>query len=294
MKLALLSDNRLAVTYGDEEQLLPVAAALAAAGDTAAAPTTPFDAACDATALAKRLERALSILLETGQLEDLLLAPFAPRLAPIPRPNRILAIGRNYAEHAKELGNAVPDEPVVFLKASQSVIGPDGEICIPDWAGRVDFEGELLVVLGKGGKNIAEKDAMDSVVAYTCFNDVTAREKSKALQSKGHPWFLAKSLDTFGPLGPHLVTVDEIQDPAAIRVQLRVNGETRQDGTTSQMIHSIPKLIAYLSQWFALEPGDVIATGTPPGVGPLAVGDIVEVEIESIGCLRSAVSKSED
>ena len=294
MKIALLSDNRLAVTYGDEEQLLPVAAALAAAGDTAAAPATPFEAACDATALAKRLERALSILLETGQLDDLLLAPFAARLAPIPKPNRILAIGRNYAEHAKELGNAVPDEPVVFLKASQSVIGPDSEICIPEWAGRVDFEGELLVVLGKGGKNIAEKDAMDCVVAYTCFNDVTAREKSKVLQSKGHPWFLAKSLDTFGPLGPHLVTVDEIQDPSAIRVQLRVNGETKQDGTTSQMIHSIPKLIAYLSQWFALEPGDVIATGTPPGVGPLVVGDLVEVEVEGIGCLRSAVSKSVD
>ncbi|WP_395091762.1 fumarylacetoacetate hydrolase family protein [Armatimonas sp.] len=291
MKLALLSDNRLAVTYGDEEQLLPVAAALAAAGDMAATPATPFEAACDVTALSKRLERALSILLETGQLDDLLLAPFAPRLAPIPRPNRILAIGRNYAEHARELGNAVPDEPVVFLKASQSVIGPDREICIPDWAGRVDFEGELLVVLGKGGKNIPEKDAMDCVVAYTCFNDVTAREKSKALQSKGHPWFLAKSLDTFGPLGPHLVTVDEIPDPSDVGVQLRVNGETRQDGRTSQMIHSIPKLIAYLSQWFALEPGDVIATGTPPGVGPLVVGDLVEVEVEGIGCLRSAVSK---
>ncbi|WP_309721428.1 fumarylacetoacetate hydrolase family protein [Armatimonas sp.] len=293
MKLALLSDNRLAVTYGEEEQLLPVAAALTAAGDTALAPTTPFEAACDAAALAKRLERALAVLLETGQLEDLLLAPFAPRLAPIPKPNRILAIGRNYAEHAKELGNAVPDEPVVFLKASQSVIGPDSEVFIPDWAGRVDYEGELLVVLGKGGKNISEADAMECVVAYTCFNDITAREKSKALQSKGHPWFLAKSLDTFGPLGPHLVTADAFPDPSAIRVQLRVNGETKQDGTTSQMIHSIPKLIAYLSTWFALEPGDVIATGTPPGVGPLVIGDMVEVEIEGIGTLRSAVSRDE-
>ena len=290
MKLALLSDNRLAVTYGEEEQLLPVAAALAASGDSAPTPATPFEAACDPVALSRRLERAMAVLLETGQLEDLLLPPFAPRLAPIPKPNRILAIGRNYAEHAKELGNAVPDEPVVFLKASQSVIGPDQEVLIPAWAGRVDYEGELLVVLGKGGKNIAEADAMSCVVAYTCFNDVTAREKSKALQSKGHPWFLAKSLDTFGPLGPHLVTVDELPDPSQIRVQLRVNGETKQDGTTSQMIHSIPKLIAYLSTWFALEPGDVIATGTPPGVGPLAIGDMVEVEIEGVGVLRSAVS----
>ena len=290
MKLALLSDERLAVTYGDAEQLLPVAAALVAAGDSAPAPATPFEAACDAVALNLRLERTLAILLETGKLEDLLLPPFAPRLAPMPKPNRILAIGRNYAEHAKELGNAVPDEPVVFLKASQSVIGPDQEILIPEWAGRVDYEGELLVVLGKGGKNIAEVDAMRYVVGYTCFNDVTAREKSKALQSKGHPWFLAKSLDTFGPLGPHLVTVDELPNPSQIRVQLRVNGETKQDGTTEQMIHSIPKLIAYLSTWFALEPGDVIATGTPPGVGPLAIGDMVEVEIEGVGVLRSAVS----
>ena len=290
MKLALLSDNRLAVTYGDEEQLLPVAAALAAAGDTAPAPTTPFEAACEAAALSTRLERALSVLLETGQLEDLLLPPFAPRLAPIPKPNRILAIGRNYAEHAKELGNAVPDEPVVFLKASQSVIGPDQEILVPEGIGRVDYEGELLVVLGKGGKNIPESEAMGYVVAYSCFNDVTAREKSKALQGKGHPWFLAKSLDTFGPLGPHLVTADALPDPSEIRVQLRVNGETKQDGTTGQMIHSIPKLIAYLSTWFALEPGDVIATGTPPGVGPLVVGDMVEVEIDGIGILRSAVS----
>ena len=293
MKLALLSDNRLAVTYGEEEQLLPVAAALAAAGDTAPAPSTPFEAACHAPALAKRLERALAVLLETGQLDDLLLPPFAPRLAPIPKPNRILAIGRNYAEHAKELGNAVPDEPVVFLKASQSVIGPDSQVLIPDGVGRVDYEGELLVVLGKGGKNISEADAMECVVAYTCFNDITAREKSKTLQSKGHPWFLAKSLDTFGPLGPHLVTADALPDPFAIRVQLRVNGETKQDGTTNQMIHSIPKLIAYLSTWFALEPGDVIATGTPPGVGPLVIGDLVEVEIEGIGTLRSAISRDE-
>ena len=178
------------------------------------------------------------------------------------------------------------------MKASQSVIGPDQEICIPEGVGRVDYEGELLVVLGKGGKNIPESEAMGCVVGYTCFNDVTAREKSKALQSKGHPWFLAKSLDTFGPLGPHLVTVDELPDPSDIGVQLRVNGETKQNGRTSQMIHSIPKLIAYLSGWFALEPGDVIATGTPPGVGPLVVGDLVEVEIEGIGVLRSAVSPS--
>ena len=289
MKLALLADGRLAVGYGDDEQYLPVADALAGAGDSGAVPTTPFEAACDPAPLQRRVERACAVLLETGQLDDLLLPGFTPRQAPLPRPNRILAIGRNYAEHAKELGNAVPEEPVVFLKASQSVLGPDQEIQIPAWVGRVDYEGELLVVLGKGGKNIAEADALSHVVGYTCFNDVTAREKSKALQAKGHPWFLAKSLDTFGPLGPHLVTVDEIPDPSDLGVQLTVNGEVKQDGRTSQMIHSIPALITYLSRWFALEPGDVIATGTPAGVGPLAVGDLVEVTIEGIGTLRSAV-----
>lgn len=290
MKLALLSDSRLAVVFGEEDQYLPVAEALALAGDTAPVPSTPLEAALQPEPLQQRLDRATSILLETGQLDDLLLPSFTPRLAPLPKPTRILAIGRNYAEHAKELGNAVPDEPVVFLKASQSVIGPDQEIQLPDWVGRVDFEGELLVVLGKGGKNIDEAAAMAHVVGYTCFNDVTAREKSKALQSKGHPWFLAKNLDTFGPLGPHLVTANELPDPSDLAVQLTVNGELRQNGRTSQMIHSIPKLIAYLSRWFALEPGDVIATGTPPGVGPLVVGDLVEVTIEGIGTLRSAVT----
>jgi 5-oxopent-3-ene-1,2,5-tricarboxylate decarboxylase / 2-hydroxyhepta-2,4-diene-1,7-dioate isomerase len=287
MKLALLADHRLAIVFDDEEQLLPITDCLTAAGDTDPIPTTPFEAALDPKPLQARLDRAVAILLETGRLDALLLPPFAPRLAPIPRPNRILAIGRNYAEHAIELGNAVPDEPVVFLKSAQTVIGPDAEIFMPAWVGRVDFEAELLVVIGVGGKNISEQAAMDHVIGYTCFNDVTAREKSKALQGKGHPWFLAKNLDTFGPLGPCLVTKDELSDLSAISIQLTINGEQKQNGQITQMIHSVPKLIAYLSQWFALEPGDVIATGTPPGVGPLSDGDVVEVRIEGIGTLRN-------
>jgi 2-keto-4-pentenoate hydratase/2-oxohepta-3-ene-1,7-dioic acid hydratase in catechol pathway len=212
-----------------------------------------------------------------------------PLLAPLPRPNRVLAIGRNYADHARELGNAVPDEPVVFLKSSTSVIGPDQPIVVPGWVGRVDFEGELLVILGDGGKDIPEADALSRVCGYTGFNDVTAREKSKALQGKGHPWFLAKSMDTFGPMGPVVVSADQIPDPARLRVTLTVNGEIRQNASTDAMIHSVPALIAFLSRWTTLEAGDVIATGTPSGVGPIVPGDTVSVTIAGIGTLSNPV-----
>lgn len=210
-----------------------------------------------------------------------LAAPFVP--------GRVLCIGRNYAAHAEELGNAVPDEPVVFLKASSCVIGPGEAIVAPEWIGQVDYEGELLVILGAGGADVREEDAMDLVAGYTCFNDVTARAKSKSLQGKGHPWFLAKSRDTFGPLGPCAVPKSFLPDPTNIRVTLTVNGELRQEGTTAQMLNSIPALIAFLSKWVALLPGDVIATGTPPGVGSLKPGDTVAVTVEGIGTLENPV-----
>jgi 2-keto-4-pentenoate hydratase/2-oxohepta-3-ene-1,7-dioic acid hydratase in catechol pathway len=224
-----------------------------------------------------------------GRLADFILPGDTLLLPPIPRPNRILAIGRNYADHAKELGNAVPEDPIVFLKASTSVIGPGAAIEIPDWVGRVDYEAELLVVIGTSGKNIAEADAMEHVVGYSVFNDVTARERQRADQEKRQPWFRSKSMDTFGPLGPYLATSDEITDPHDRRITLSVNGETRQDDTTASMIYRIPTLIAYLSRWFALEPGDVIATGTPSGVGPIRPGDIVEATVEGVGTLRNPV-----
>ena len=204
-------------------------------------------------------------------------------------PGRVLCIGRNYAEHAAELGNAVPDEPVVFLKASSCVIGPGEAIVAPPWVGRVDFEGELLVILGAGGKNVPEADAMSCVAGYTGFNDITARAKSKELQGRGHPWFLAKSRDTFGPMGPWAVPTNALPDPAAISLTLSVNGDIKQHGTTAQMLNSIPALIAFLSKWIELLPGDVIATGTPPGVGPLVAGDTVTLSIEGIGALENPV-----
>ena len=210
-------------------------------------------------------------------------------VAPLPRPHRILAIGRNYSEHAKELGSEVPDEPIVFLKASTSVIAPGQPIVLPPQIGRVDFEGELAVVIGEKGRNLAEADALSIVAGYTLFNDVTARDEQKRALAKSLPWFLSKSYDTFGPLGPVIVTTDEIADPQNLQITLTVNGEIKQQANTSEMLFSVKKLISYLSHHFALEPGDIIATGTPPGVGPLRPGDTVEITIPEIGTISNPV-----
>jgi 5-oxopent-3-ene-1,2,5-tricarboxylate decarboxylase/2-hydroxyhepta-2,4-diene-1,7-dioate isomerase len=210
-------------------------------------------------------------------------------LAPLPSPHRILAIGRNYGEHAKEMGNDVPDEPIVFQKASTSVIADGQPIVLPPNVGRIDFEGELAVVIGTAGKNVPESEALSLVAGYTLLNDVTARDEQKRAIGKSLPWFLSKSYDTFGPLGPYLVTPDEIPDPQNLELTLSVNGEIKQQANTSEMLFSIPYVIAYLSRHFALAPGDVIATGTPRGVGPLSPGDLVEVRIPEIGTLANPV-----
>ena len=209
--------------------------------------------------------------------------------APLPSPHRILAIGRNYGEHAKEMDNEVPDEPIVFQKASTSVIGDGRPIVLPSNVGRVDFEGELAVVIGTAGRNVSGAEALSLVAGYTLINDVTARDEQKRAIGKSLPWFLSKSYDTFGPLGPYLVTPDEIPDPQNVQLTLSVNGEVRQQANTSEMIFSIPFLISYLSHHFALHPGDVIATGTPSGVGALKAGDVVEVRIAEIGTLTNPV-----
>ena len=210
-------------------------------------------------------------------------------LAPLPAPNRILAIGRNFSEHAKELGSEVPDEPIVFQKASSSVIASGQPIVLPQGIGRVDFEGELAVVIGTGGRNLSEAEALSHVAGYMLLNDVTARDAQRRAIAKSLPWFLSKSYDTFGPLGPYIVTPDEVGDPSALTLTLSVNGEIKQQAVLSGMLFSIPALIAYLSKHIALAPGDVIATGTPPGVGPLHPGDLVEVRIPEIGTLENPV-----
>jgi 2-keto-4-pentenoate hydratase/2-oxohepta-3-ene-1,7-dioic acid hydratase in catechol pathway len=209
--------------------------------------------------------------------------------APIPRPNRIFCIGRNYAEHAKETGSEVNEEPIVFLKASSTVIGMGQPIVYPEWAEQVDYEGELAVVIGMPGKDIPEKDAMKHVVGYTLFNDVTERLLQNRDIAKSLPWFRSKSIDTFGPLGPVIVTADEIRDPHKLTIRTEVNGVVKQEAPLSDMVYRVPRLISYLSKYFALEAGDVIATGTPSGIGPLHPGDTVSVSIPEIGTLTNPV-----
>lgn len=197
-------------------------------------------------------------------------------------PSKIVCIGLNYREHANELKMKLPDEPIIFLKPPSAVLDPGKEIIYPKSSVRVDYEGELGVVIGKRCKNVAAKDYADYVLGYTCFNDVTARD----LQQKDGQWTRAKSFDTFAPFGPAIARID----PLNADIQTRVNGETKQKSNTSDLIFDVPKLIEFVSGVMTLLPGDVIATGTPPGVGQLQKGDIVEVEIEGIGVLKNSVS----
>ncbi|HHR86135.1 MAG TPA: FAA hydrolase family protein [Candidatus Acetothermia bacterium] len=198
-------------------------------------------------------------------------------------PTKIICVGRNYAAHAAELGNEIPKRPLLFFKPPSAVIGPNDEIVLPR-STLIHHEAELAVVIGVRCRNVSTNDAMSVVLGYTCMNDVSDREAQKWDKN----WVRAKGFDTSAPIGPVIVTTDEIEGP--FHVISRVNGEIRQDGWTSDFIFSIPELIAEISSYMTLEPGDVIATGTPAGVGPLVPGDVVEVEIERIGVLRNSVS----
>lgn len=200
-------------------------------------------------------------------------------LAPV-RPAKIIGIGRNYADHAKELGNEAPPEPLIFLKAQTTLSDPDAEIVMPPESQRVDYEGELAVVIGRRARRVRAEDWQSIVFGFTCANDVTARD----LQMKDVQFTRGKSFDSFCPIGPAIVTGLDVSD---IAVTTRVNGEVRQNARTSQMIFPVPRLIEFVTSIMTLEPGDVILTGTPAGVGPLAAGDVVEVEIEGIGILRN-------
>ncbi len=204
-------------------------------------------------------------------------------LLPPCEPSKVVCIGLNYHDHAKEMGSQLPAEPLIFLKPSTAVIGPEEEIEYPALSQNVHYEAELAVVISKEAKNVKAKDAADYIFGYTCANDVTARD----LQKKDGQWTRGKSFDTFCPLGPHIET-DFHPDGASIKAFL--NGETRQDSDTGQLIFKVPQLIEAVSRVMTLLPGDVILTGTSSGVGSMKPGDVIEVEIEGIGRLRNRVS----
>jgi len=203
-------------------------------------------------------------------------------LAPV-LPSKIVAIGRNYAEHARELGNEVPAEPLIFLKPSTSVVGPGDSIVRPvQLSERVDFEGELAVVFGRPCREVPPARVPEVIFGYTCANDVTARD----LQTKDGQWTRAKGFDTFCPLGPWIETS---LDPADVQLITTVNGEVKQDSRTSLLIHDIARLVSYVTAVMTMLPGDVLLTGTPAGVGPLVAGDSVSVSVEGIGVLTNRV-----
>lgn len=211
-------------------------------------------------------------------------------LAPVLRPGKVVCLGLNYRDHAAESGMTVPEYPVLFHKVAGSLIGQGQAVVIPRISEKVDYEAELAVIIGKRGKYIAEADALAYVAGYTIANDVSARD----LQFRTAQWTTGKMLDTFGPLGPALVTKDEVPDPNALRIASILNGEVMQDSNTSEMIFHVPFIVHYLSQLTTLEPGDVIMTGTPAGVGQartppvfLKAGDSITIEIEHLGSLTN-------
>ena len=217
-------------------------------------------------------------------------------LAPIPRPGKIIGIGLNYVDHARETGVPIPTKPIMFAKFSSSVIGPYDTIhIIPDVSQRVDYEAELGVVIGKAASRVAVDDALNYVFGYTVINDVSARDIQKGAEY-GNQWVRGKSFDTFCPMGPSVTSGDEINDVQNLSVRATLNGELLQDGNTRDMIFNVATLLSYISQGITLEPGDIIATGTPNGVGdarkpPLYLknGDVIEIEVGNLGKLINPV-----
>jgi 2-keto-4-pentenoate hydratase/2-oxohepta-3-ene-1,7-dioic acid hydratase in catechol pathway len=211
---------------------------------------------------------------EVLELEEVFLLPPC-------QPTKIVCVGLNYTKHAEELKMPLPEEPILFLKPPSAILDPEGHIVYPASSNQVDYEGELAVVIGKRCKKIQAEEAEKYILGYTCFNDVTARD----LQRKDGQWTRAKSFDTFAPFGPWIANID----PYDADIQTRINGKVVQKSNTSDLIFDVQKLVQFISDVMTLEPGDVIATGTPPGVGPMKKGDAVEVEIEGIGVLRNFV-----
>ena len=245
---------------------------------------------------AVRFERDANARVEARNKGWLVPSQNAYWFAPVPRPGKIVCVGLNYRDHAAESSLAVPATPVIFSKFSSCVISPGEPVVIPRTSEKVDYEAELAVVIGRHAKHVSADRAYDYVLGYTIFNDVTARD----FQFGDGQWQRGKSCDTFAPMGPTIVTTDEIPDPHTLRIKLMVNRTTMQDSNTSQLIFSIPQIIEFITQSTSLEPGDVIATGTPAGVGfarkpPVFLhpGDVMDIDIEKIGGLGNPVVAAE-
>jgi acylpyruvate hydrolase len=213
-------------------------------------------------------------------------------VAPVPKPGKVICVGRNYAEHAAETGSEVPDRPQLFAKFANAIIGPRDVVIHPDITRALDYEAELVAVIGRTASRVPESRGLDVVLGYTCGDDISARD----LQFGDTQWLRGKSLDSFAPIGPWIVTADEIPDPQVLGIRCLVNGEVRQSDTTANMLFSVARIIAFVTEAITLEPGDVVFTGTPPGVGHgmkppryLAVGDAVRVEIDGIGAIEHRI-----
>jgi 2-keto-4-pentenoate hydratase/2-oxohepta-3-ene-1,7-dioic acid hydratase in catechol pathway len=267
----------------------------------------PLAGAWDAASCDGAAPRDVREMIERGLLRDGLLAELVEAwtaagrtladppavLAPPLRPGKILALGRNYAAHAREMGSA-PSTPFFFSKLPSCCIGLGEPIRIPaDLDGEVHHEVELAVVIGRTGRRIPVDRALEHVAGYAVIIDVTARTLQAAAKEKGRPWTAAKNLDTFAPLGPGIVPADAVSDPGSLGIRLRVNGDIRQDGSTAAMLLPVGPTVAHLSRHLTLETGDLIATGTPAGVGPLEPGDTVEAEVDGVGRLVHPVALEE-
>lgn len=263
MRLATLEDGRAALVDGDELRPLPGALV----DHLCRSPHEP--------------SRGKAIAYDVGLLD-----------APIPRPGKVIGVGLNYADHAREGGQEIPEKPLLFAKLPSCVVGPERAIVVPPGEVQIDYEAELAVVIGAPGRDLEPAGAARVIGGYACFNDVSDR---KAQFGDGQ-WLRAKSFDTFGPFGPWIATPEEIADPQDLAVRCWVNGDLRQDSSTSEMVIAVTELVSYCSKAFPLEPGDVIATGTPAGVGMgrdeyLGPGDVVRIEIEGLGVLENAVAQ---
>ncbi len=278
---AVLVDGTTAVDVGD---------ALAATFGRADAPFLAYDRSVRLDELADLVARRGPGTREVD-LDGVRIGP------PLARPGKIVCIGLNYADHARESGAQAPAEPIVFMKAPNAVVGPDDDILIPPGSTKTDWEVELGVVIGRTARYLPdERSAADVIAGYVLANDVSERHYQL---ERGGQWVKGKSCETFNPLGPWLVTADEVPDPQRLRLTLDLNGQTVQDGTTADMIFGVHHLVHYLSQFMVLEPGDLINTGTPAGVGMgqkppryLADGDVLELEIEGLGRQRQTVRQA--